>query len=93
MVNISSVRPDVPHDDACLIDCGEHPFVKRLSYVVYRRAWRVPLADLVAAVESNKMIPHRPVARELYDRICAGLKASMYASPEIKALLHWQEAI
>jgi len=37
-VGISSIRTNIPYDNACIIRQGEHPFVQHDSYVRYRDA-------------------------------------------------------
>ncbi len=38
LVSLSSIHDDLYHDSACILEPGEHPFVKRDSYVVYQKA-------------------------------------------------------
>jgi hypothetical protein len=46
MISISSVPPDVKYDTTCLLDPGDHPFIKHQSYVVYSKP-RVESADTI----------------------------------------------
>ncbi|MCT9837521.1 hypothetical protein N3K61_24580, partial [Escherichia coli] len=43
VVNISSIKDGVPHDPSCVLNSGDHRFIKHPSYVVYAEAiiWRV----------------------------------------------------
>ena len=44
LVSLSTLRRALPHDATCVIAAGEHPFVRRNSYVFYARA-RIELVE------------------------------------------------
>lgn len=44
LVNLSTVRPEIPHDTTCVLPAGCHPFVVAESYVRYQDA-RIYRAD------------------------------------------------
>ena len=83
LVNITSCRPGRQHDDACLLQPGDHPFVRHPSHISYQHAVTVKMRDLVQGVTSNKFTPKEPVTRDLLARICTGLCASRYSAPHI----------
>lgn len=43
VVNVSSIKPGVPHDGACVLQPGDHRFIQHPSYIVYAEAviWRI----------------------------------------------------
>ena len=38
LVNFSSVKPSVRFDDACVVDVGDHPYIKKKTFVYYDKA-------------------------------------------------------
>lgn len=76
LVSISSVKPGRWNDESCLLYPGEHPFIKKDSFVDYASA-RIELGDkLLRGVKAGKLIPQDPVTEEVFARICAGVMAS-----------------
>lgn len=93
MVSICSIVPNTHYDDACILNVGDHPFIKHPSYVRYDAARRLESKKIVATVAEGKMIPMTPVTPELYKQICDGLLTSLYAAPEIKSFLLWHKSL
>lgn len=46
MVSLSSIKQGLPYDASCILYPGDHPFVKKESFVVYQKA-RIEEADKV----------------------------------------------
>ena len=80
LVNFSSIHDNVYHDDACVVNSGEHPFIKHPSYIEYRLAETVKASHLAKCNFTQK----EPVSDELFKRICDGLILSRHASKRIK---------
>lgn len=38
LVGVASIYNDIPHDSTCYLYPGDHPFIRRKSYVYYARA-------------------------------------------------------
>ncbi len=38
LVGVSSIDPDIPHDDTCVFKGGEHEFIKHPSFATYEFA-------------------------------------------------------
>ena len=36
MVSATTIRDGIPHDSACELRAGEHPFIQHPSYIAYR---------------------------------------------------------
>lgn len=83
MVSLSSVKSGVPHDPTCILYPGDHPFVKRESFVLYARA-RLEEADkLLRGVKDGKLVAHDPMDSGMFARICKGIDESRFTSPKI----------
>ena len=86
LVNLSTVRPGIPHDSACILSPGCHPFIETESYVRYRDARIYNAADLTQRVAQGLFVPHQPMAPSVLTSIRAGLYASPFVKREIKLL-------
>lgn len=84
LVNISTVKPNNRFDDACLIEPGEHPFVKVQSHVCYADAVIKSAEDLTQFVAIGEIIPKDDVSEVIYDRVLAGFGISRRVTPKIK---------
>ena len=82
LVNVSSVRK-APYDDTCILEPGNHPFIRQRSYIAYRHA-RVERAESLAQkVNASLFTPHEPLDDELLKRVQNGL----YKSPQTRRFL------
>ena len=83
LVNIASVPNGLPYDATCIIQPGEHRFIKHESYVFYAKA-RIEAANaLLRGVKSGQLIPHEIIDQALVKRICDGLQQSPHTTPKI----------
>jgi len=87
MVSVTSVKPDFPHDPACVIKAGEHPFIVHDSFVYYRDPRIEPMAHVQAMVDQAVWQAKEPCSPELLARIRAGLATSVRVPRYIKKLL------
>jgi len=82
VVNISSIKHGVPHDDACILDVGDHIFIRHPSYVVYAEAviWRV---DNVSSKQATgEIVTHADMPDAVFERILAGFDISEQVKPK-----------
>ena len=56
MVSLSSIKAGLPHDPACLLYPGDHPFVKRNSFVVYQKARIEEAEKVLRGVKDGKLV-------------------------------------
>lgn len=80
LVNFSSIHENVYHDDACVVNTEEHPFIKHPSYIEYRKAETVKSSHLIKCGFTQK----EDVSEELFKRICGGLLLSIHTPKRIK---------
>ena len=76
LVPISSVRPERKYDDACLIEKGEHAFIKHRSYAVYKLCEQRDAAELERGVRNGRFTDKGFVSEELFARIVRGVARS-----------------
>lgn len=86
-VGISSVRANIPYDNACIIRQGEHPFVRHDSYVRYRDARIDAVEHIENRVHEGIFSVKPPCGEQLLKRIIAGASTSRYAAREVKLLI------
>lgn len=91
MVSLQSIVDQLQQDDSCVVEPGEHLFVRHGSFVRYDKCRKVAANKLVQAVGNGTMIPHDQVSDALFERICSGLKLSTHTPPWAKTLLMWHE--
>lgn len=83
-VNISSVDPNLPCDPTCLVEAGEHRFVKHQSYVYYRKADIYGANTIALRVADGTFKTHHDCSDDLFERILAGFGVSPEVRPKIK---------
>ncbi|MCC6127399.1 MAG: hypothetical protein IT426_20770 [Pirellulales bacterium] len=67
IVNFTSWRAD--EDQACVVEAGEHPYIKHRTCVKFRGAKLVPIATLDACLGSGGLVPHSPLSANLLAKI------------------------
>lgn len=75
LVNVTTWIPT--GDGSCIVDPGDHPFIHHRSFLYYREAREVPVADIT-------MRPHEPVSAALLSRVRRGLHASKFTAKRFK---------
>lgn len=71
-----SIKPGAPYDATCVLQVGDHPFVRHPTYVDYRSATIRPVERLEMGVANGELHTHDPVTEALFARIRQGLTAS-----------------
>ncbi len=81
MASLSSVKPGVPHDATCLLHPGDHPFVRQISFVVYKKARLEDADKVLRGVNAGLLVPQDPIDGAIFARICKGLEDSRLTPP------------
>jgi hypothetical protein len=84
LVSISSVYQGKFCDKTCLLHPGDHPFVRRPSFVHYREAILLEIEKLVRGVNDGKLIPRDPLGTDVFARVCQGVMESRYTPHKVK---------
>ena len=87
--SIASIYEGWQHDETCIISLGEHPFIKRESYFVYRRLTQIRAQHIVNCVDGWVYRKQPPISGSLYNRICNGINVSPFTARGLKA--YWIE--
>ena len=80
MVSISTIKTGLPYDPTCILYAGDHPFVKRESFVCYQKARVEEANKLLRGVSEGLFIPQDPMQSGVFARICKGLEESRLTS-------------
>jgi hypothetical protein len=73
---VSMTSFDVTKEDVCLLDPGDHPFVKHKTCIDYSHAREASLAVLVRLRDSERLRPDESVSADLLGRIRRGVSLS-----------------
>ncbi|MDY6216342.1 terminase [Actinobacillus porcinus] len=72
LVNCSTVYDEKIFDDTCILEVGEHAFIKHKSYIYYKETRIENLLDLEKGIEQKRFIKKEIINDELYQRILTG---------------------
>ena len=85
LVNISTVNElSGEYDNTCLLNSGEHPFVKHLSYVAYERADIFGENTLLRGIADGTFQTHDPINDAVFLKFIDGFSVSGHITPKIK---------
>lgn len=91
LVNFTSWKPY--HEQHCIVEPGEHPFVIHRTCINYRRSREVTLAALEVLVKWRKALPQQAVDAVLLGRIQAAATLSSLMPASHKQILRDQGVI
>ena len=73
---ITTIYDGRHHDPACVIDVGDHPFIRHPSYLLYRAADTLRASQIVSLIDQKYYIPREDFEAAVFKRIRDGLFAS-----------------
>lgn len=76
VVMITTIYEDRHYDPACLLNAGDHPFVRHPSYLLYRAADTLRASQIVSLIDQKYYIPKEDFDAAVFRRIADGLFAS-----------------
>jgi hypothetical protein len=88
IVSLTTFKPK--KESVCLLDVGDHPFIKHKTCVAYNLANAPSLEQLERARDSGALIPDVPVSADVLKRIREGAALSTKLSIEHGDLLDSQ---
>ncbi len=69
------------YDTACVFDGGEHPFIEKKSFVLYRAADQKRQDAIERGVEKGLFVPRADMPDEPFAAMCAGIALSDFIKP------------
>lgn len=76
VVNISSIQEGLEHDETCVLDVGDHPFIAHPSYVYYRKADIFGADTVKRNIDDGTFDVHEPCGDGTFKRILEGFDIS-----------------
>lgn len=76
IVNISTLKEHAYYDRTCILDRGDHPFIKHPSFVYYREALISSRERLSFGVETGVLTPHDPFEEHVIEKVLHGFSIS-----------------
>ncbi len=87
MACVTSIKVGVSHEDTCVLNKGDHPFMEHSSFIDYRFT-RLEKAKFVETkVQSGEFIEKEPCSPDLIKRIIQGALKSRKINREHKKIL------
>jgi hypothetical protein len=78
-------------DESCVIEAGEHPWVKHKTVMKFDAA-QLPTPSQQTAMRGSGFRAHTPVASDLLDRIQRAAILSIYTARKIQDVIKWSRA-
>ena len=76
VIFVSMTSYDVTKEEVCLLDVGDHPFVKHKTCIAYASAKEAGLQALLQLRDAGQLRPDIPVSSEILKRIRRGASLS-----------------
>jgi hypothetical protein len=84
---VSMTSHDITKENVCLLDVGDHPFIKHKTCIAYEFAKVAPLKTLVELRTQGLLVMSQPISVELLDRIRQGVSLSRRINVEYVDLM------
>ena len=81
LASVCTVPQAAPCDTTCILQPGDHEFIKHQSYVAYAKCRLLDEAALIRGVQGGVMRDKGLIAQPVFDRIMHGLYQSNYTKP------------
>lgn len=78
---VSSIKPGRFFDPACILDQGDHPYLRHPSYVVYAKMHEIRTVHISRMVGKGVYVAKEPLSQHVFDRVVKGLFASDEVRP------------
>ncbi len=85
LVGVSTIHPGIPHDPACELFAGDHPFIRHKSFVYYAQARIEASQKIVDGVKRGVLSPKGMLDEEIFARVCHGLTQSRFTALRMRA--------
>lgn len=86
LVSVTTVKPEFPHDTACILSAGDHPFITHDSYVLYRKPEVYTVQEVDKMIQTMGWQPRDACSPEMFEKVVEGMRTSKMLPRYIKAL-------
>jgi hypothetical protein len=87
LVPISSIKSGVFFDPSCLVDVGEHDFIRMKSYAHYKHIQQRSSSKIISCLESGAYVSKGAVSQSLLAKLITGMLTSDFTEPWVYDLL------
>lgn len=84
LVSVSSIVDGVYYDPTCVLQVGDHIFIKRQSYVYYRLSRTVHVNHLALRITLGEIKVSANLDARVHSRVCTGLIKSKQTPRDVK---------
>jgi hypothetical protein len=84
LVNVTSIKPNIAHDETCPLEKGEHSFIEHPSYIAYGFAIERHKKHIDDNAKVSLWIQKEDASEKLLAKICEGIKKSRFTKRGIK---------
>lgn len=86
MVPFCSIYADKQYDDACIVQSGEHDFIRHESYIYYERCrYDLSVQEVQKSIERRLFVDKGNVTPALFVRIIMGAKISDFIRDHVRS--------
>ncbi len=71
-------------DSSCVLEVGDHTWLTKKSWVIYRKARTELAATLASGVDRGLFIPKDPMVDGVFERVCGGILSSPHTPRGMK---------
>lgn len=91
-VNVSSWHEMSPsNDDSCILNVGDHDFIKHKSFCLYQRAIPMNVLRLENKVNKGEMKDYGMLREDVFKRVIEGFSKSLVLSREASNFIQLME--
>jgi len=87
IASLSSIYDGVPYDRTCILEAGEHQFIRHRSYIDYSKLTIVEAGKLSKGVQTGVFSNKGPMSEDIVNRIVDGVFVSKRTPREAKVFL------
>lgn len=92
-VNVSSIKEGCMYDSTCVLQEGDHPFIKHSSYVRYQDAVAIGVDSILAGIETGEITVLQEFSSTVFQRVLDGFGKSEKTPRKILKILRHLEQI
>ncbi len=72
-------------EDSCILNVGDHPYIKNRSYLAYSECREVPVAVLDNELQQRTIKLEESLSREILVKALEGMQKSKYVTRKLKS--------
>lgn len=90
-VNISSVKDRTRYDKTCVLEKGDHPFIRHKSFVYYKGSTIFRISKIQQGIETGEITVLENVSEQILKKVLSGFATSDFTPAKILKALRLSE--